>query len=454
MKRFLRLSVTDAVNKNYTIEGVLVIFRHGDRGPLNHVQNLNSIFCTNNDDPNITALYNDYQSFTHTHWTNQAFNTLYQYLDHLHNHPPLPTSKHCEIGQLTFQGVMQHLKLGSVLRAVYYDNLFSNVSQLNNNVITYTTKYRRTFQSLNAFLYGFFRNEGFFKIPLRTVHSMYYCFEDCACPARDTYNKAVISENTKRLKSNMAILKLTEEISSMVYTLSDGSFTKDPYSLKDALLTYLCHNIQLPCTLSKCVFPEDILRIFSYIEWDTRQFAKNIYRQKYSILSAYGFVKNIISHLLKIVSNEKPKFILYSAHDRTIQFLLTALGINTNEAVFPPYASRIIFEVNRRIFITILWFLNSALRNAWIVCLQVYVQKQKANPLIKTFYFRLVFNGKDITQHIKFCTKKNRINFSEGKLSSKIYLCSFESLIRFLHDDYFSIFNSTNFKDACFMFKN
>lgn len=336
------------MNDNYTLEGIVVVFRHGDRGPMNHVRNLNSIACSYSDDANITVLYNDYLSFITNYWSNQAYNTPFQYLSQFNNHPPVPSSKHCDIGQLTLQGVMQHLKLGSIIRTLYFDKLFVNISQINTNIVAYTTKYRRTFQSLNAFLFGFLKSEGFSKISLNTVSSMSYCFDDCACPARDVYYKSAINENSKRIRSNSDVVKMVEQLSSIVYTFADGSFAKDPHYLKDALMAYLCHNTHLPCLSSKCVYPEQALRIFSYVDWDSRQLGKSISREKYCILSAYGLIKNIVSHLLKIVSNEKPKVVLYSAHDKTIQFLLTALGITLNEAVFPPYASRIVFEVGTK----------------------------------------------------------------------------------------------------------
>lgn len=334
----------EAVVENFTLEGIVVLFRHGDRGPINYVRNLNSMNCDFVDLNSSYTAFFDYTSFISSQWSNQT-NPLYQYLGIPNTHFPLPMTKRCEIGQLTTNGIRQHLKLGSLLRSTYFGQLFTNVTSINSNIFSYSTKYRRTFQSLNAFLYGFLR-ETFQRIPLRIVSSMFFCFEDCACPAIEMYSKAVILENSKRLKSHPAMLKLVEDISSIVYTMSDGSFTRDPHYLKDALLTYICHNKQLPCTLSKCVYPEHVTRVFSYIDWDTKQYAKSFRRQKMCILGAYGFIKNILSHMLKMVSNERPKMVVYSAHDKTMTYLLTTLGIIFNEAVSPPYASRAIFEVS------------------------------------------------------------------------------------------------------------
>ncbi|KAL6956318.1 2-phosphoxylose phosphatase 1, partial [Sarracenia purpurea var. burkii] len=309
-----------------------------------HVRNLNLITCGYSDDVNVTELYSEYLTFMSNNWSNQVSTSLFQFLGQPNNHPAMPSSKQCDIGQLSLQGVMQHLKLGSILRTLYFEKLFAGTTQIHTNVIAYTTKYRRTFQSLNAFLFGFLKSDGFLKIPLNTVTSMSYCFEDCACPAKERYYKNAITENNKRIRSNSDVLRMVEDVSSVVYTFADGSFIRDPHYLKDALMAYLCHNTHLPCLATKCVYPLQALKVFSYVDWDSRQLGKSIPRQKYCILSSYGFIKIIVSHLLKIVSNEKPKVVLYSAHDKTIQFLLTALGITLNEAVFPPYASRVIFE--------------------------------------------------------------------------------------------------------------
>lgn len=57
-------------------------------------------------------------------------------------------------------------------------------------------------------------------------------------------------------------------------------------------------------------------------------------------------------------------------------------------------------------------------------------------------YFRLLSNGKDMTKHISFC--KNIIS-----LDKLVNLCKIEDIVRFLHDDYFTSINVTNYKEAC-----
>lgn len=61
----------------------------------------------------------------------------------------------------------------------------------------------------------------------------------------------------------------------------------------------------------------------------------------------------------------------------------------------------------------------------------------------RQYYLRFLFNGKDLTHKISFC---RRAGF---RLSDSVFLCPIETVVRFLHEDYFTAFNTTNFKDAC-----
>ena len=82
-------------------------------------------------------------------------------------------------------------------------------------------------------------------------------------------------------------------------------------------------------------------------------------------------------------------------------------------------------------------------------------QLPDGGPVGSNYFFRIVFNGKDVTRELKFCKNaENSYVAPQGSQVSnnfekKFYLCPIESIVRFLHEDYFTIFNSTNIKDAC-----
>lgn len=115
------------------------------------------------------------------------------------------------------------------------------------------------------------------------------------------------------------------------------------------------------------------------------------------------------------VGSDGPKLVLYSGHDFTLLQLATALGL-LHDPLLLRYASRLVFEV--------------------------YQDNRHRKNDDRDVYFRLVSNGKDVTKEISFCRHS-------VTLDKKNSVCKIEDIVRFLHDDYFSTLNVTNFKDAC-----
>lgn len=107
--------------------------------------------------------------------------------------------------------------------------------------------------------------------------------------------------------------------------------------------------------------------------------------------------------------------VLYSGHDHTLEQLASALGL-LNDPLLLRYGARLVFEV--------------------------YQSNEGPQKGAGVVYFRLLSNGKDITNQIGFC--KQLIVESSSEV-----LCKIEDIVRFIHDDYFASLNSTNFKDAC-----
>lgn len=114
------------------------------------------------------------------------------------------------------------------------------------------------------------------------------------------------------------------------------------------------------------------------------------------------------------VSDYKPNLVIYSGHDHTLEQLASAIGLK-NDPYLLRYGARLVFEV---------------------------YQKNNDSSDGKEMYFRLLSNGKDLTKQISFC--RNGIS-----LYKTVHLCKIEDIVRFLHDDYFTSLNVTNYKDAC-----
>ncbi|KAK9507568.1 hypothetical protein O3M35_007395 [Rhynocoris fuscipes] len=409
-------------SKQYVLEGILILIRHGDRGPLTHVQNISSVNCVGPYDP----LYAKFETYIDNITGTSA---LSQLLGTFHGIPPLPGIE-CGLGLLTRIGASQLLATGKVLRNVYKNLLHINGSLIKEEIKAYSTRYRRTLQSALAFLFTFLSNDHFQKVTLQEAPSLSFCFDDCACPAADHYHRKFVMETYHHILSRPSILNLVKSSSSVIYEFPDRKTSTDPHALKDAVLTYVCHGANLPCSSPEsCIKIEHINALFTYLEWESKQFSKSQNLKMECLLRAYGLLKNIISHLLRIVSEKRPRIVLYSGHDKTISYLATALGVSEEGVSSPQYASRLIFEVYRS---------ND----------QVAAQY---GPVGSDYFFRLLFNGKDITRLVQFCKSDSNSfkEFNSTSSKSNFNLCPLESIVRFLHDDYFALFNASNIRDAC-----
>ncbi|CAA9998652.1 unnamed protein product [Nesidiocoris tenuis] len=417
-------------NFNYSLEGVLVLIRHGDRGPLTHVHNISTVNCAGIYEPLYAAFENYIVNISGTSTMSQVIGTF-------HGIPILPSSE-CGLGLLTKVGASQLLTTGKLLRDIYYQDLRINGTALREDVKVFSTRYRRTFQSGLAFLFTFLQKDLFPKVSVQESPSLAFCFDDCACPAADLYLKRSREDRDLLMKSRPAVLSMVRNTSPIVYEVPDKKVSSDPHALKDALLTYVCHNARFPCLADPKTVPESCVRhdrvvaLFNYLDWEAQQMRENLNLKKACFLRAYGLLKNIVSHLIRIVSERKPKVVLYSGHDKTLSYLATALGIKSGEVLSPFYSSRLIIEMYK-----------------------THDQSPDGGPVGSNYFFRIVFNGKDVTRELKFCRNVDN-NYWEpysrrNNASKKFYLCPIESIVRFLHEDYFSIFNATNIKDACTM---
>lgn len=223
----------------------------------------------------------------------------------------------------------------------------------------------------------------------------------------------------EQLQLHPAVVRLVDQAANLVFVQKDEMLTSNPLALRDALLTYICHDSTLPCAGgASCLRADLVSALFAYTEWDNHQRWKSKYWRNACLLKAYGMFKNIVSYMLKMASENSPKFVIYSGHDYTLQYLSVALGIS-NEHASLMYASRLVIEV--------------------------YKNEGHSGP--NGFYFKLLVNGRDVTREISFCHSPEVVDF-DGKVTT---FCKVEDIVRFIHDDYFSGLNVTNFKDACYV---
>lgn len=352
-------------------------------------------------------------------------------------------------------------------------------------IIVYSTRYRRTFQSAMALMFAFVPTERWQSLTIRESHSLAFCFADCACAQAIQLKNDLAREATKMLIDHTVIATVIHFIGSSL--LQTPSAQLQPMEVRDAVLSIVCHSSPLPCRRNQaydyrglvvaddeqstpdpndfinidqddntkqaddskiaqqqqqqimeaadddtrndgvggaaggggggCIEDRHVATLMSYTNWQGQIEARHRFTRQQGLLRAYGLIRNIVGYMLKMVSGDKTKFVLYSGHDRTIQFLMAALGCQSMD-YFVPYAARMAFEVYR-------------------------------SDKGREYYFRLVYNGRDITRDIDVCEGGKSLTVSKDSRGNKADLCPIENIIRFIHDDYFSPLNATNFKDAC-----
>lgn len=90
---------------------------------------------------------------------------------------------------LTIIGVLQLIKIGELLKTSY-EKKWPMMKELSyQDLVVYSTRYRRTFQSLIALIFGLLPHEALSKINIQESQSMSFCFKDCGCAATDKISK-------------------------------------------------------------------------------------------------------------------------------------------------------------------------------------------------------------------------------------------------------------------------
>ena len=156
-----------------------------------------------------------------------------------------------------------------------------------------------------------------------------------------------------------------------------------------------CHHLPFPCAsdgvncMSRNVFfmaREDANRQFCD-RYTGRNGGMNATR-----LSIYPFLKEIRDTLLSsVTATRKSKITIFSGHDTVIAPVLAGLGIYQRQdlCVWPPYASRIAFEVYVKN--------ESPIRT-------IYDEKD-ARELVM---IRILYNGEDVTRSVPTCNTISR----------------------------------------------
>ena len=138
----------------------------------------------------------------------------------------------------------------------------------------------------------------------------------------------------------------------------------------------------------------------------------------------YPFMKEIADHLVRAAVHDRDdnvaeKLSVFSGHDTVIAPVLAALGVYSGALCYwPPYASRIVFELYRHSPPNDSMVENGAWSGASTGLRQLYPSSDSTNsaveprafsPQQKSLYsrafVRILFNGEEITEGVPACSE-------------------------------------------------
>ncbi|VVC26364.1 Histidine phosphatase superfamily,Histidine phosphatase superfamily, clade-2,Histidine acid [Cinara cedri] len=433
------------LNNNFKLQSIIVLTRHGDRGPMYPINNINTIDCGISGD----LEYLNYMKEISTFHFLGPFNEFTKLL---------PTDRYCTPSELTPVGVSQMLKLGRILRTVY-SHLLGGISS--EDIIIYSTQYNRTVQSALALMYALLPMSVLLKVEFQKSLSYNYCFDHCECPITTNMRDNLKRSSSNRLKTNNAIESSANRMHRIIYGPNE-KLNMDPYLLRDSIMTYVCHGEPLPSSENfGSVSLDDVRNLFNYLEQDMVRYATHGLLERYGLLKSYGLAQHIASNLLALIRTGKPRLVVYSGHDLTTQYLLSAFGVLDHHIISPHYASRLVIEIYRD---------NNTVKDDKNDKDNKNDRNDKDDKNNKEedstngFYFRVVFNGRDVTESVKFCKDNHSLGDdpedpkgpqdpqdSQYPQDPQVpaHLCPVNLAIKFIKEEYFTLFNVSNFEEAC-----
>ncbi|KAG6935247.1 2-phosphoxylose phosphatase 1 [Chelydra serpentina] len=322
--------------------------------------------------------------------------------------PRYPSHSLCEMGELTQTGVVQHLHNGQLLREIYIKKhkLLSS-DWTAKHLYLETTGKSRTLQSGLALLYTFLPDFDWKKINIKHQWSTIFCSGSCDCPVRNHYlEEEQRRQYSLRVKNNN-LERTYVDMAKIVGIPTRQLRASNPI---DSMLCHFCHNVSFPCTKNGCIDIEHFKVIKTHQLEDERERQEKKLYFWYALLASHPLLNQTVNRMQRIAEGKKEElFVLYSAHDVTLSPVLSALGIT--EARFPRFAARLVFE---------LW-------------------QDGKKP--REHFIRILYNGFDVTFQTSFCREHN--------MHSNKPMCPLEKFVHFVKRGMFSVFNSTNYYDAC-----
>eukprot|EP01107_Rhizomastix_libera_P016730 TRINITY_DN7147_c0_g1_i2.p1 TRINITY_DN7147_c0_g1~~TRINITY_DN7147_c0_g1_i2.p1 ORF type:complete len:436 (-),score=98.54 TRINITY_DN7147_c0_g1_i2:37-1323(-) len=322
--------------QHYTVQLVQVVVRHGARIPLNHWPNFTGKWnCSD-----ITSLGISDESTDDVIPTPGRFYREQNIEDHQVN------PGNCYGRQLTNKGYNQHLSLGDAFRKTYVDALHFLPESLNGTdlFIRWDADLRTKF-SAHGFINGLYppsASQG--QTEVVDTWTMDKTYDDMfpntnLCPIIKEYDKQVTSDKLYLQNYAQWVQPILDSLKGPMQW-NDIDFD----TLFDCAMSTYCHNLELPAAitnevLEKIYVAQNRMRNL-YLAMPTR-----LERVQAGVGLLIGeILDSLQEHIMQ--GTKSSKLELYSAHDSTMDHLMTAFGayLTDQKGEWPPFASYIAFE--------------------------------------------------------------------------------------------------------------
>ena len=219
----------------------------------------------------------------------------------------------CDVGQLTLQGVKQHMAMGARVRKVYHDTLRLLPDVLDDPQLVYVraTDYARTRQSAVAHLAGVFpastRTKDTQTLPLVVYPSQVETMiPSDACPRLTKLVDARFetAEWKQHLSKHSALLDKMNRIAGRAWVRLYEPF--------DGLHSRLCHNMPMPCWAGECITDADLATIheagdyemnYQYDTHDIARISVGVFMHELRDLMVTALNTHGLFHLLFLISS-------------------------------------------------------------------------------------------------------------------------------------------------------
>ena len=311
--------------------------------------------------------------------------SAHSHQDHpLYGYELFPNQQHCDISMLTPVGAAQHIRNALFLRSVYIDNwkILKLTEPFNKQILMRSTKWARCVQSGLAFMYGFIPQFHLNDIYIERVESNNMCLDgvtvpSCKCVAVEPYKDTMsvtFDQTNRAFLGQKHVHQLHKDLADLLEV--DIKIIPKLGHLLDIAMVHQCHDTSQFVHKDKCMTPELIQKLHIVMSENGQHNLVKPSFKRLAHIKMHPLLTEIYSRMTSIVLdlNNTIRFVLYSAHDTTLEPLAAMLGVS--DGMWPRYAARLVVEF--------------------------YTSTGIPRDLSHAF-IRVLFDGADVTTRLSFC---------------------------------------------------